>query len=401
MKTNSGQHLRNADPHGGVHIVSTQVGDLCAGPYLSVRRYRVHVCPVGDRPAATITGEDAHDPMPADPGGDVEARRAESSRHHRGGSLFLARDLGVPMKVAAHLDQATVQPRHHGVHRILIHHPGRRPVAGVRHPGRCQRGSRHANGGATEHSAPTDDSVLCVRHGRLHQARDCHPGKPDHTSLSRSPVGAQERYPAFRRWGYTTAPEKAPGPDCAWWCYLYRPRSRWRHMVEAMPNRSWWVSPWQTRGMGSSLGWGLALGFAVPAAITMVLDSAGAISLTRSADPVAAVAVTAVTAVVLTPVIEETLARYLLLRAVERLAGSWVAVAVTAVLFGAGHVLVAAANDSLPGALLYAAPGTLAGVLFAGAYLFTRTMWLPIALHAGWNLATNTVSVRTHSVPTA
>lgn len=74
------------------------------------------------------------------------------------------------------------------------------------------------------------------------------------------------------------------------------------------------------------------------------------------------------------PVIEETLARYLLLRAIEWLAGSGVAVAVTALLFGAGHVAVAAAIDTLPDALLYAVPGTLAGVLFAGAYLLTRTL---------------------------
>jgi hypothetical protein len=30
-------------------------------------------------------------------------------------------------------------------------------------------------------------------------------------------------------------------------------------MVEAMPNRSWWVSPWQSRGMGSSLLTGAVL----------------------------------------------------------------------------------------------------------------------------------------------
>ncbi len=129
----------------------------------------------------------------------------------------------------------------------------------------------------------------------------------------------------------------------------------------------------------------------MPAAVTIALYAAGAISLARTDESATTVAVTALTAVILTPMIEETLARYLLLRSVERLAGSWIAVGVTAVLFGAAHVAIAAANDALPGALLYAVPGTLAGILFAGAYLTTRTVWLPIALHAGWNLATNTV----------
>ena len=168
-------------------------------------------------------------------------------------------------------------------------------------------------------------------------------------------------------------------------------RARSQSTVEAMRNRAWWIDPWRTRGMGRSLGWGLAVGFALPAFVAAALYAADAIALTRSAEPAATLAATAFTAAVLTPIIEETLSRYLLLRAVERLAGSWTAVGVTAVLFGTGHVAVAAANDTLPDALLYAVPGTLAGVLFAGAYLLTRTMWLPIALHAGWNLATNTL----------
>jgi membrane protease YdiL (CAAX protease family) len=143
--------------------------------------------------------------------------------------------------------------------------------------------------------------------------------------------------------------------------------------------------------MGRDLCYGVVAGFAMPAAITVSLYAAGAITLIHSGESAATIGVTALTAAILTPVIEETLARYLLFRSIERLAGSWVAIAVTAILFGAGHVAIAAANGALPGALLYAVPGILAGVLFAGAYLATRTMWLPIALHAGWNLATNTV----------
>jgi membrane protease YdiL (CAAX protease family) len=143
--------------------------------------------------------------------------------------------------------------------------------------------------------------------------------------------------------------------------------------------------------MSRDLRYGAVTGFAMPTTVVFLLYATGAISLTRSNESVATVAVTALTAVILTPIVEEVFARYLLLRFVEYLAGTWVAVALTGVLFGAGHVAVAAANDALPAALLYAVPGTLAGVLFAGAYLVTRTMWLPIALHAGWNLATNTV----------
>ena len=158
-----------------------------------------------------------------------------------------------------------------------------------------------------------------------------------------------------------------------------------------MRDKSWWTNPWHTRSIGPSLGWGLALGFALPVTVTATLYSTGAIDMTRSGESTATMAITVLTAVVLTPAIEEILFRYLLLRGAEWFAGSYVALAMTAVLFGAAHVVTAAIDDALPGALLYALPGTLAGLLFAGAYLLTHTMWLPIALHAGWNLATNTL----------
>ncbi|GII05500.1 CPBP family intramembrane glutamic endopeptidase [Planobispora takensis] len=122
-----------------------------------------------------------------------------------------------------------------------------------------------------------------------------------------------------------------------------------------MRNRSWWADPWRTHAIGRSLGWGLAAGFTLPTAVIMVLYATGAIDLTRSTASATSVAATALTAAVLTPVIEETLARYLL-RLIEHLAGTWTALGVTAVLFGAGHVAMAAANDTLPDALLYALP---------------------------------------------
>ncbi|MFI6270260.1 hypothetical protein [Micromonospora zamorensis] len=106
----------------------------------------------------TGAAEDSHDPMAAHTRGDVEAGRAEPLGHHLCGPLLLARGFRVPMDVTAQLDQVTVQPRGHGVHRILAQQASSRPVAGVRRLGRRQPGSRHTDGSATKHSASTDNA---------------------------------------------------------------------------------------------------------------------------------------------------------------------------------------------------------------------------------------------------
>jgi len=154
---------------------------------------------------------------------------------------------------------------------------------------------------------------------------------------------------------------------------------------------TWWTNPWRLRGTGRSLGWGLAAGVALPATVMLVLWAGGAISLQRSTEPIAAVVSAAVSAVVLTALVEEILARYLIFRLLEWRAGAPVALAVTTLLFGLLHFAVASIVDETPAALLHAVPATLTGVLFASAYLLSRSMWLPIALHIGWNLATNAV----------
>jgi uncharacterized protein len=78
--------------------------------------------------------------------------------------------------------------------------------------------------------------------------------------------------------------------------------------------------------------------------------------------------------------LEELLFRGVLFRLVEEWSGSWVALAVSAAVFG----LVHAAN---PGATWIStlAIALEAGVLLAAAYVLTRNLWFPIALHFAWN----------------
>ncbi|MXO93515.1 CPBP family intramembrane metalloprotease [Erythrobacter arachoides] len=78
---------------------------------------------------------------------------------------------------------------------------------------------------------------------------------------------------------------------------------------------------------------------------------------------------------------EEILFRGVIFRFVEAFAGSWVALLVSALLFGLVHW--SNPNGTLLAALAIAIE---AGVLLGGAYMLTRNLWLAIGLHWGWNV---------------
>jgi membrane protease YdiL (CAAX protease family) len=85
---------------------------------------------------------------------------------------------------------------------------------------------------------------------------------------------------------------------------------------------------------------------------------------------------------ILSGVIEEIVLRGLFFRLLERLLGSWIALALSAALFGALHL-------GNPGATVSAAVAIAleAGVMLAALYMLTRRLWAAIGLHAAWNFA--------------
>lgn len=78
---------------------------------------------------------------------------------------------------------------------------------------------------------------------------------------------------------------------------------------------------------------------------------------------------------------EELVFRGVVFRIVEERAGSWPALALSAVIFGALHLVNS--NATLWGAISIAVE---AGILLAAAYALSRSLWLPIGLHFAWNL---------------
>ncbi|HEX8842953.1 MAG TPA: type II CAAX endopeptidase family protein [Sphingomicrobium sp.] len=77
---------------------------------------------------------------------------------------------------------------------------------------------------------------------------------------------------------------------------------------------------------------------------------------------------------------EELVFRGILFRWIEEFAGSWMALLLTSAFFGAAHLLN-------PHASPIAAVGIAfeAGVMLGAAYMLTRSLWLPMGLHAAWN----------------
>jgi membrane protease YdiL (CAAX protease family) len=87
-------------------------------------------------------------------------------------------------------------------------------------------------------------------------------------------------------------------------------------------------------------------------------------------------------------VTEELLFRGLALQALEKLCGSWSALAITAVLFGGLHL----AN---PGATLWSSTAIAieAGVLLGAAFLWTRNIWFVVGLHFAWNTSVGLIGI--------
>jgi uncharacterized protein len=91
-------------------------------------------------------------------------------------------------------------------------------------------------------------------------------------------------------------------------------------------------------------------------------------------------AVPALMTSIMAGVFEELLVRAVVFRIAEEWLGSWLALAISALLFGLAHL----AN---PGAdvLSSLAVALEAGILLAAAYMVTRRVWFAIGIHIAWN----------------
>jgi membrane protease YdiL (CAAX protease family) len=133
-------------------------------------------------------------------------------------------------------------------------------------------------------------------------------------------------------------------------------------------------------GAGRELGAGLLAGFLLFTLMTGLVALLGGIEIVGTR-PFARTQFWEWAALgVASGIFEETLFRGILLRQLERLIGTWWALATTSVLFGAVHMMN-------PDATWVGAVSIMieAGVLLGAAYLYTRRLWLAAGMHAAWN----------------
>ena len=78
--------------------------------------------------------------------------------------------------------------------------------------------------------------------------------------------------------------------------------------------------------------------------------------------------------------LEEIIFRLIIFRLTEELLGTWIALVLQAVLFGFAHM----ANDN---STLFTSFSVIivGGIIYTGAFMYTRRIWLALGLHAGWN----------------
>lgn len=129
------------------------------------------------------------------------------------------------------------------------------------------------------------------------------------------------------------------------------------------------------------LGLGLGLGFLVFSVSVGIAALLGVYRITGEGDASALLAAL-LTSAIFPAISEELLFRGILFRWLEEFGGSWVALLLTSAFFGASHLMN-------PHASPVAAIGIAfeAGVMLGAAYMLTRSLWLPMGLHAAWNFA--------------
>lgn len=126
---------------------------------------------------------------------------------------------------------------------------------------------------------------------------------------------------------------------------------------------------------------GLLVGGAMCGVVVLAIACHGALSI----DGIRSVpgAIEIVGFMVAAATVEEVIFRGVLFRVLEERAGTWLAMLLTGSAFGVMHLLNP--DATLWGAI---AISISAGFMLAACFAATRTLWVPIGVHLGWNVAT-------------
>ena len=138
------------------------------------------------------------------------------------------------------------------------------------------------------------------------------------------------------------------------------------------------ITEFSTNGIAKNLTVGVILGTILQSLTILVIYLKGGYAVI-SINPVVVI-IPPLTMVITVSILEETLFRGIIFRIIEEKLGSYIALLISALIFGAVHLLNP--NSSL---IVGIGLAIQAGLLLAVAYMYSRNLWFPIAIHFAWN----------------
>lgn len=130
--------------------------------------------------------------------------------------------------------------------------------------------------------------------------------------------------------------------------------------------------------LGRNLGLGIALGFGLQSLTIFVIYLGGSFTIVSVNNIL--YLIPALTMAITSAITEEILFRGILYRLLEEKLGSYIALAASALIFGMLHMMNP--NSSVEAGIAIAIE---AGLLLGAVYIYSKNLWLPIALHFAWN----------------
>ena len=144
------------------------------------------------------------------------------------------------------------------------------------------------------------------------------------------------------------------------------------------------VTELSTPGMGREWATGLLIGATLISGCVLILLGLGMYRI-EGLNP-ASFLIPAVAMAISSGTFEELFFRGVLFKSVEDMAGSWIALIVSSLVFGFVHLLNP--EGTIVGAIYISIE---AGLLLAAAYLLTRRLWLAMGVHMAWNYTLSAV----------
>lgn len=144
------------------------------------------------------------------------------------------------------------------------------------------------------------------------------------------------------------------------------------------------VAEFSKSGIIKNLSIGIVLGAILQSLTILVIYLKGGYSVI-SINPILYI-IPPLTMGITSAIIEETLFRGIIFRIPEEKLGSYISLMISALIFGALHI-------SNPNSSLISGIGLAiqAGLLLGAAYIYSRNLWFPIAIHFAWNFTQSAI----------